>query len=631
MSARKPPYPKLWNGPNPIGESQIRYMDAVGLPYMTKSGPGFMARKKGPFVEVTGTTDVMPTVASIRCAEYFAPTPTTSPSSNSSMNAADGSIKLVRKTTGTTATTKTVRGVDATVPLSNWISADEKDVVSWVAPRRYFRHTDLQNLVSGSDSNIISQPNQQHGVFGNTILPGFLTRSRVLTTNVWVNGRKYNAGVPVLGACIFRDQLPDGGEKKYLKVLAVDDLMLQGTQQTSVANANRAIIIDLASGATVASFLGLRADLAALWSAHGAVPGTQAAAMFNASGTEAVLQSVGNSGGVPFLMWSGLTRPTWRREVWPYFAEPTSSGGGLQTAGDIHSGTSSNAWSTTSSVLHAVDYLKGTDTVAYCYSAYSSSVTEGSTWSLVSGSGSTTTEAGTYSHSVTGTTDIKINASTLKSVSSSTSLERQTTWTYSAGTTISSDTSETTTYTDGVNAVVALDVRIGLVAVGLYSAVLTALSVPARPDNYFNSQFTSVGHIAAIYPGNHAATLKATCHALLESGGGGFSQTFIGSAEVEVSNVQLMRSVMAESALDVRGGQIAVSAYVYGAYLGTGPSTNWLPYSKLFPLGMWVLGRTNTGTPESPAFTYAPIATGLPNDRVYKGLTAVCSQVEGKV
>lgn len=631
MSARKPPYPKLWNGPNPIGESQIRYMDTVGLPYMTKSGPGFMARKKGPFVEVTGTTDVMPTVASIRCAEYFAPTPTTSPSSNSSMNAADGSIKLVRKTTGTTATTKTVRGVDATVPLSNWISADEKDVVSWVAPRRYFRHTDLQNLVAGSDSNIISQPNQQHGVFGNTILPGFLTRSRVLTTNVWANGRKYNAGVPVLGACIFRDTLPGGGEKKYLKILAVDDLMLQGTQQTSVANANRAIIIDLASGATVASFLGLRADLAALWSAHGAVPGTQAAAMFNASGTEAVLQSVGNSGGVPFLMWPGLTRPTWRREVWPYFAEPTDSGGGRQTAGDLSAGASSDAWSTTSSVLHAIDYLKGTDTVAYCYHLQSSSYTEGSTWSMVSDSG-TTTETGTYSHTGTTTTDIKVNGTTVKSVSSSTDLSRQTSWRYTSGYNNSiADFAETTTYTDGLNNVSALDVRIGLVVVGTYSGVATASGGSVRPDNYYNSAFLTQGHQTATYPGNHAATLKATCHALLESGGGGFSLTQIGTGQGDISNSRFMPIVLAESALDVRGGQIAVSAYVYGTYLGTGPSTNWLPYSKLLPLGMWVLGRTNTGTPESPAFTYAPIATGLPNDRVYKGLTAVCSQVEGKV
>lgn len=44
--------PKLWNGPSAVGESAARGNEISGAEYQTRSGPGFVARKKGQFSEV---------------------------------------------------------------------------------------------------------------------------------------------------------------------------------------------------------------------------------------------------------------------------------------------------------------------------------------------------------------------------------------------------------------------------------------------------------------------------------------------------------------------------------------------------------------------------------------------------
>lgn len=46
-------FPKLWNGPDAAGEAKIRQLQQLDAPYLTASGPGFVASKKGAFCEVT--------------------------------------------------------------------------------------------------------------------------------------------------------------------------------------------------------------------------------------------------------------------------------------------------------------------------------------------------------------------------------------------------------------------------------------------------------------------------------------------------------------------------------------------------------------------------------------------------
>lgn len=46
--------PKLWDGPNPVGEARARFNETIDTPYQTALGPGFSARKMNGFSEVTG-------------------------------------------------------------------------------------------------------------------------------------------------------------------------------------------------------------------------------------------------------------------------------------------------------------------------------------------------------------------------------------------------------------------------------------------------------------------------------------------------------------------------------------------------------------------------------------------------
>lgn len=49
--------PKLWDGPDAVGESKVRQLAQVDAPYLSAAGPGFVAATKGGFSEVfrTGT------------------------------------------------------------------------------------------------------------------------------------------------------------------------------------------------------------------------------------------------------------------------------------------------------------------------------------------------------------------------------------------------------------------------------------------------------------------------------------------------------------------------------------------------------------------------------------------------
>lgn len=46
--------PKLWDGPNAVGEARARFNETLAAPYQTALGPGFSARKMNGFSEVTG-------------------------------------------------------------------------------------------------------------------------------------------------------------------------------------------------------------------------------------------------------------------------------------------------------------------------------------------------------------------------------------------------------------------------------------------------------------------------------------------------------------------------------------------------------------------------------------------------
>lgn len=47
-------YPKLWDGPNPVGEAKVRQLQQVDAPFLSASGPGFFSATTGGFSEVRG-------------------------------------------------------------------------------------------------------------------------------------------------------------------------------------------------------------------------------------------------------------------------------------------------------------------------------------------------------------------------------------------------------------------------------------------------------------------------------------------------------------------------------------------------------------------------------------------------
>ena len=55
-------FPKLLDGPNPVGEAKARHLETIDAPFLTAIGPGFVASKKGPFSEVTGVQESKPVI-----------------------------------------------------------------------------------------------------------------------------------------------------------------------------------------------------------------------------------------------------------------------------------------------------------------------------------------------------------------------------------------------------------------------------------------------------------------------------------------------------------------------------------------------------------------------------------------
>lgn len=53
-------YPKLPDGPHPVGEAKVRFMKTLDAPYLSASGPGWSAHKTGGFSRVEVTHDPKP-------------------------------------------------------------------------------------------------------------------------------------------------------------------------------------------------------------------------------------------------------------------------------------------------------------------------------------------------------------------------------------------------------------------------------------------------------------------------------------------------------------------------------------------------------------------------------------------
>lgn len=58
--------PKLWNGANAVGEAKARFNRVIDSPYLTATGAGFVANKKGPFAEVLGPPEEPPPTPLLR-------------------------------------------------------------------------------------------------------------------------------------------------------------------------------------------------------------------------------------------------------------------------------------------------------------------------------------------------------------------------------------------------------------------------------------------------------------------------------------------------------------------------------------------------------------------------------------
>lgn len=214
-------FPKLWGGPNAVGEGKLRALEMTDAPYQTSSGPGFIARKKGMFREVESLpgddvrlkfriSDVDPATAG-----YYSPTgvytavPHARPSVMLKLRKKDGKTDVVGAQRSDTPYMRTI----------NWVSADKKTVVSWRARGRYGSPTRPQY---GADNSVAE--NGLPGAFSSWYSYGLLTQSYATPygSAIWVNGRKYVTPYLVVGACVVRLAGTDGVVKDFLKMVAWD-------------------------------------------------------------------------------------------------------------------------------------------------------------------------------------------------------------------------------------------------------------------------------------------------------------------------------------------------------------------------------------------------------------------------
>lgn len=70
-------YPKLWGGPDAIGEAKLRGIQALDVPFLSASGPGFEASTKGGFPEVVSFGETETPVEDVIFASGYSESDTT--------------------------------------------------------------------------------------------------------------------------------------------------------------------------------------------------------------------------------------------------------------------------------------------------------------------------------------------------------------------------------------------------------------------------------------------------------------------------------------------------------------------------------------------------------------------------
>lgn len=310
-------FPKLWGGPNAVGEGKLRALEMTDAPYQTSSGPGFIARKKGMFREVESLpgddvrlkfriSDIDPATAG-----YYSPTATVT-----AVPHARPSIMLkLRKKSGKTDVVGAQRSDTPYMHTINWVSADKKTVVSWRARSRYVAPDRPQY---GADNSVAE--NGLPGAFSSWYSYGLLTQSYATPygSAIWVNGRKYVTPYLVVGACVVRLAGTDGVVKDFLKVVAWDFWQPFGA---ATLGPWRYIVcpLELAgqTSGTDYSAYDLRPGLQAL-----GATGSQCDApfLFNASGTKAVCSRFASQLSPVEMSCPGTAAPTFSIP-WPIVNE----------------------------------------------------------------------------------------------------------------------------------------------------------------------------------------------------------------------------------------------------------------------------------------------------------------------
>lgn len=684
MSARKPPYPKLWNGPNPIGESQIRYMDTVGLPYMTKSGPGFMARKKGPFVEVTGTTTITPVLPFIRASES---TDATRPSV--AVTSADGSLQFSKVMDGGSVAAKVKRTSKPYYPTINWISADQKTVVTWRSPSRYER----TRLTGYSSASFIPGLKEGSKVFGFGV-----SSSYPYDWAVWVNGVRYQSSVIVLGACVFVDQMPGGVEARYLKIIGSREKAQMVTDSSGYTSINESFT----EYANTLEFIPL--DKNGIYKKHSFITGdsgsmnaeearlhslyTHRPFHFNASGTEAVctglsgalldedylLDGVRIQTGTPGIIVKcpGTEYPQTVRlgrdaadSPYPYIKNVSKSTRLDQPGGDNSNGSFNSDESAQVTLYTSFDYLLGTDELTYVKRVMTTTSSKAYEWTSIIGPGPAPGTAGVQSKEFSSSYKYSLGGTDVQScggglhlgsfiINETTDLDvdraEQHYWTEDG---YSHDDWTSTGRSVRVNQrtdclVTPIDMRVGAI---LRNEAVTNISLTGTKTNTkagYDTHPTDASYAAfpTLKPPRNSLTMphggvNELTHnykfsALLPTQLGGVgSDHQLGSWSKQMIGADTsdgLYLVGAELAIDPKSGNIVSSMYRYGNDAETQHidfTTFFVNAPRLQQVATYFISREQSGEPGSLTFTYAPYSVSRTPGTTLTGLAFAHKPNEG--
>lgn len=651
MSARDPKYPtypKLWGGPNPVGESQTRYMSGVDMPYMTKVGPDFVARKKGQFYEVNSTRQEQ-AVRYIRAVDC-APSTDDGPGVGDAYVREDGSLRLNKGTTPG-AGLKVARTGAKFLPTLDWVSSDEKTIVTWVGPDRYATYNDVRGMLSRDMWFTQSSTLPEVSSGGSGPPQGFRRYpANVFAPRVWVNGKPYDFDGRVVGAAIYTEPVAGGGVARYLKAVLIPRTFdgatayydgpdhLKITVPASTAHyACTAVALALDGNGTTVEHNGLVTDLTAILSSDDLTYhtyGTAAPFVFNSSGTEAMCQSsaykAGQFGQI-VLNWPGLGRPTWsKRTENPYLYETTFTSAGDPTDGSGVPIGGNGSWSTASTTHRRepgkADYLWGTDTLAFTYRDEYKTADRTSSFTKTVAENGDKMESSTTVRTATQTTGIYyLGAQVMTGEESGTATTTVTNSTpASPGPGSYSTWSESTSSSGAyVYELGCFDLRVGALSgyhsEGSSGSESTVTRTPDTPD--WSEGYFALG--GSVGPGLGAGSASSECRFYIR-----LPTNNLGGGSLTVLTVATPQHMWpgshprCEFAMDPSSGIAIVSTYMWQHRLdpATAPST---PVgAKLRGVGLTTYERTTTPSGSTLNFSYAPYAHGISPDHVLMGVSA---------